>query len=162
MRKFETRADYYACILEAAERILAKDPFDTLHDEVSANISGGHMGWDQGANSLYVTPKDLDEALLALLLRSVLETAVENQLRAVRVLERSGDISWGFFGFPLHFSLLLDSVPKLAKRNVQLAMQVKLEMAAIAMRTKDYSLPFFIGQLCCDDQEAGDYYCGLC
>lgn len=159
MRQFNTKADYYACILESAEKTLTSDPEDVLHREVTQNISGGHLMWDSGADALFEKPQTLEEGLLALELRKVLEIAIENQLRCLRKQERAGEINWDIFGFSMDYSLLLGSVPKLARRDAHRAMHAKLEMAAIAMRTKQEALPVFIGKRCCGRPEDGEYFC---
>ena len=161
MRQFANHADYYSCIVESAERTLAKDPDDQLHHEVTCNISGGHSMWDKRADDLYQHPKTLEEALLALEMRSVLEQAVENQLKVVRLEARAEPIKLNLFGLPMDFSLLTGTATKYAWRNVHAAMLLKIEMAKIAHIADRLSLADFLGKYCLSDPDGGDKFCEL-
>jgi len=159
MRQFNTNADYYACIIESAEKALAANSADTLCRQVTPNISGGHYFWDSGADKIFESPNNLDEALLGLELRKVLEVATENQLREVRRIARIKPIDFDMFGIPMDFGILSSTAIKLAKRNVQLALQVKLEMAKIAAISDGRGLADFLGTHCLINHKYGDEYC---
>ena len=159
MRQFDTRADYYMCILESAQKALEIDPEDVLYRQVTANISGGHRMWDYCADELFENPKTLDEALLALEMRTVLEFALENQLKVVRCICRSNRVNLNNFGLPMDFGILLESTLKLAKRNVATSMNTKIEMATIAQRISGCSLADFLSRYCIANHDDGDYYC---
>lgn len=152
---------YYVAIVESAETALAKDPFDTLTRQVTANISGGHYFWDDGAQKLFESPANLDEALLALELRTVLETAVTNQLREVRRLSRLDEVNLDIFGLPMDFDLLLSSVTKLASRNVLYTLRTKIDMARITMSADKRSLSDFFETHFQLDSEEADKLCAM-
>lgn len=161
MRQFPTKASYYTCIVESAEKALTLDPTDTLHRQVTANVSGGHFFWDTGADTIYETPSDLEEALLALELRCVLEAAIKNQLAVVQQQALSKPVKMNLFGLPMDFGLLLGSAVKIAKRDARLALKLKIAMADIAQSATNQSLADFIGYHCLSDHCYGEEYCAM-
>lgn len=161
MRPFSNRVDYYAIIIDSAMRELAEDPTSTLFTQVTANISGGHYYWDTGADELFNRPNNLDEGLLALELRTVLETAIRNQLREVCELAQHSETDLSDFGFPMNFGLLLESVVRMAPQDPVLALQVKIAMAQVTRSVDDRALADFLGCYCLSDHEYGEQYCAM-
>lgn len=161
MRQLSDRVGYYVAIVESAERKLSENPNNSLHHQVMTNISGGHYMWDSGADNLYQHPMTLEEALLVLEMRSVLERAIENQLKIVRTHSRKVPVNLDLFRLPMDFSLLVGTACKYAVRDVHSAMLVKIEMAKIAHIADRRSLADFLGKYCLADPEGGDEYCAL-
>jgi hypothetical protein len=109
---------------------------------------------DSGANEVYETPKTLDEALLALQMRSILERSVENQLQHMQDLSQAKEIHLNILGFPMDFGFLFGSVVQLARRNVMLALQMKVKMSAITLKVEKLALVEFIDKYCLADPGA--------
>ena len=144
MTRYADLVEYYAKIIDGANHLLEKNPFDDLHTEVTANISGGHFGWDCGASKVFQHPETWEEGLLALELRDVLQIAIKNQRRRVRNMANAKILKLGPLGIPMAFDLLLGSVIELANRDPFGALQAKIEMAEIAKCCDGNSLADFI------------------
>ncbi len=159
MRPFKNRADYYACIIETAQEALERNQTDTLIRAVTPNISGGHYMWDEGADDIFEAPQSVEESLLALELRRVLETAAINQMATVENQARKKPVELGIFGLPMDFGMLSSTLIKLAKKNALLTLQMKIALSEIAMSTDGRTLADFLGTHCLIEHKYGEEYC---
>lgn len=143
-RIFTSRADYVSVILEAAYRTLENDPDNNLYYCLSYNISGGHEYWGREAQNLYQAPQSLEEALLALELRSVLELGILNQLGKLWLLSGEKPVDMGPFGFPVEVGIMLKYIEKLAMRDATNACMFKMFLSTIAERAAGIPLVEFL------------------
>ncbi len=147
-RVFKDRADWVSVIVEGSERALAENPGDKLIRYTTLNPSGGHDYWGQAAWSVYRAPESLEEGLLALELRSVLERAVSNQLADLDTALQAGEVSLDLFGFPMDFGMCMSTAEKLAVRNPLAGLQYKVRASQMARRASGLSLLSFLSQYC--------------
>lgn len=158
-RRFENRADWVSVVVETATDELTKDPNSNLYRAVTCNISGGHDYWGETANELYRRPLTLEEGLLALEMKGVVEKAALNQFRALEGLASVGDVDMDFFGFPMDFSVFMSTLEKLAVRSPLQAVQYKVLANKLTEKASDQPLTTFMTYHCLSFGETGEHWC---
>ena len=158
-RTFENRADWVGVIVEAATEELAKNPESVLYRQTNFNYSGGHEYWGDSASEVYRKPKDLEEGLLALELRSVLEKAAGNQFKIIDALAGKEPVQLSVTGMPMDFGLFISTAVKLAVRNPLTALDCKLHASYIAQKASGLPLTKFLTKYCLWDGSSGEEFC---
>ncbi len=158
-RRFHNRADYVSVIIGYAEGELATNPLSNLMRCLTYNISGGHEYWGDSASAVYKSPATLDEALLALELRQVLETGIQNQLLHLQHIVRANTVERGVFGFRMDFGVFYHYAQRLAHRNVLEALRMKIVGNKITLQATGMSLVEYLYQDCHRGQVSEEDIC---
>lgn len=158
-RRFNSRADWVGVILEVAERTLEENPHSRLRRATTHNISGSHDYWGNAATALFREPQTVEEGLLALELKRVLEIAVANQFRALCDTKLDSIELLNIFGFPMDFGVFLGVLEKLAVRDPQRTAMHKVLMADLVLEKTDMSLTRFMTEHCLAPGCTGEEWC---
>jgi hypothetical protein len=142
--KIPSRLDNALAVLEGANESLAENPAGSLHRWTSFNISGGFYCWDDGVQGVYLYPETFEEGQASILLRDLVETAVQNQYAEMVNRQKS---RLNVLDARLDACELFRLAVQLNRRDMVAALRFKLLLTEFCRQFLGMSVPQFIKEV---------------